>query len=211
MSGNEDKERIKKAAQLREIVEKRIQKLQSELEEQKLILSLIDTTLVSQSFKRAEVQQPATPQTQPQVQPAPKPVTAPKPVVTPSPAAAPQRRGVPLKTVTGDVLAEIFADKDTVQIVFPTDKTFDVSLPPFRSFFVDRVLAKMQEKDREDASKGQLTPDKILAFSIKQDGDVLKQITIRNVRPERARELKSSLRWTLEKMYERMQQKNQPA
>ena len=205
MSENADKERIKKAAQLREIVEKRIQKLEKELEEQKLVLSLIDSALVSQSFKRAEVQKPAPAK----AQPAPKPVAAPKPAVTPT--AVPQRRGVPLKTMTGDVLAEIFAEKDTIQIVFPKDKNFDVTLPPFRSFFVDRVLAKMQEKDQEDANKGQITPDKVLSFDVKQDGDVLKQLTVRNVRPERSRELRSSLRWTLEKMYERMQQKNQPA
>jgi hypothetical protein len=83
-------------------------------------------------------------------------------------------------------------------------------MPPFTTFFVERVLAKMQEKDREDANKGQLAPENILSYTIKRDGDILKQITIKNLRQERSRELKSSLRWTLEKMFERMKQKNQP-
>jgi hypothetical protein len=64
----------------------------------------------------------------------------------------------------------------------------------------------MLEKDKEDAEKGKLDPDKIISYEIKQDGNILNQITIRNLRAERSRELKSSIRWTLEKMFERMKQ-----
>jgi len=71
---------------------------------------------------------------------------------------------------------------------------------------VERVLAKMQEKDREDASKGKIAPENILSYNIKRDGNILREITIRNLRRERSRELKSSIRWTLEKMYERIKQ-----
>ncbi|MFA5364087.1 MAG: hypothetical protein WC325_02770 [Candidatus Bathyarchaeia archaeon] len=195
---NEQKEQIKKIAILRATIEKRIEALEAELDEQKTLLSVIDSTLVQQSFKRAEIQKPVQ---------AP---TSPQPEVTQQPEVAPQRRGIPLRTVTGDVLAEIFVEKDTLQIVFPADKNFDVNLPPFTTFFVERVLAKMQEKDREDANKGQLAPENILSYTIKRDGDILKEVTIKNLRQERSRELKSSLRWTLEKMFERLKQKNQP-
>jgi hypothetical protein len=108
--------------------------------------------------------------------------------------------------VTGDILAQIFTEKDVLQIMLAEDKKFDINTPPFTSFFVERVLAKMLEKDKEDASKGKLDPDKIVSFDIKQDGNILREITIRNLRSERLRELKSSIRWTLEKMNERMKQ-----
>jgi hypothetical protein len=62
----------------------------------------------------------------------------------------------------------------------------------------------MQEKDNELARTGQLTPNKIFSYNIIQDGDIVREITIRNVDAERLRELKSSIRWTLEKMYEKM-------
>jgi hypothetical protein len=69
---------------------------------------------------------------------------------------------------------------------------------------VERVLAKMQEKDNELVRMGQLTPDRMFAYSIIREGDLLREIVIKNADEERLRELKSSIRWTLEKMYEKM-------
>ncbi|MEM3443085.1 MAG: hypothetical protein QXM86_04430, partial [Candidatus Bathyarchaeia archaeon] len=67
-----------------------------------------------------------------------------------------------------------------------------------------RVLAKMQEKDSELAKTGHLEPEKIFSYTILTDGDVLREIIVKNVGEDRLRELKSSIRWTLEKMYEKM-------
>ena len=64
-------------------------------------------------------------------------------------------------------------------------------------------MAKMQEKDNELVRMGQLTPDKMFAYNIVREGDLIREIMIRNVDEERLRELKSSIRWTLEKMYEK--------
>jgi uncharacterized membrane protein len=72
------------------------------------------------------------------------------------------------------------------------------------AFLVERVLAKMQEKDREAASAGQIPPDRILSYEIVKDGDVIRELAIKNVGADRTRELKSTIRWTLEKMYEKM-------
>lgn len=191
MSENEEKETIKKIAKLRATLEKRVEAMEAELDEMKTLLSLIDTTLVKESFKRAEISNP---------------VQAPQKQETPQPPVVPQKRGVPLRTVTGDLLAELYTEKDSMQIVLATDKNFDINTPPFTSFFVERVLAKMEEKDKEDAKEGKLAPENILSFSMKQDGNIIREITIHNLRRERSRELKSSIRWTLEKMYERMKQ-----
>ena len=195
MSENEEKEKIKKIAKLRATLEKRVEAMEAELDEMKTLLSLLDTTLVKESFKRAEISKPAQ---APQKQETPPP---------PPPPAVPQKRGVPLRTVTGDLLAELYTEKESMQIVLAEDKNFDINTPPFTSFFVERVLAKMEEKDKEDAKEGKLAPENILKFSMKQDGNIIREITIHNLRRERSRELKSSIRWTLEKMYERMKQK----
>jgi hypothetical protein len=193
MMSEEEREKIKKIAKLRAILEKRVEDMETELDGLKTLLSLIDSTLLKESFKRAEVTKPVQ---IPQKQETPRP-----------PPIKPQKRGIPLKTVTGDILAQIYTEKDTIQITLAEDKNFDINTPPFISFFVERVLARMQDKDREDAGKGKLDPEKTLSFDIKQDGNILREITIRNLRQERSRELKSSIRWTLEKMYERMKQK----
>jgi len=194
MMSEEEREKIKNIAKLRAILEKRVEDMETELDGLKTLLSLIDSTLLKESFKRAEVTKPVQiPQKQEKPQPFP---------------IKPPKRGIPLKTVTGELLAQIYTEKDLIQITLAEDKNFDINIPPFTSFFVERVLAKMQEKDKEDANKGELDPEKIVSFNIKQDENMLKEITIRNLRPERLRELKSSIRWTLEKMYDRMKQKN---
>jgi hypothetical protein len=194
MSEIGEKEKIKKIAKLRELLEKRVEDMETELDGLKTLLSLIDETLVQQSFKRAELLKPV--QISPKTDtPVPSPVTK-------------QKKGIPLKTITGDLLAQIYTEKDLVQITLAEDKNFDINIPPFTSFFVERVLAKMLEKDKEDVNKGKLDPDKIVSYEIKQDGNMLKEIRIQNLRPERSREMKSSIRWTLEKMYERIKQQN---
>ena len=191
MSENGEKEKIKKIAKLRAILEKRVEDMETELDGIKTLLSLIDTTLINEGFKRAEIS---------------KPVQAPSKQATQQPSVIKQKKGIPLKTVTGDLLAQLYTEKDSMQITLAEDKNFDISTPPFTSFFVDRVLAKMQEKDREDAGKGKIAPENILSYNIKRDGNLIREINIRNLRRERSRELKSSIRWTLEKMYERMKQ-----
>jgi len=91
-----------------------------------------------------------------------------------------------------------------VHVVPAGDKRFDVNTPPFTQFLIERVLLKMQERDNELARTGHLTFDRIFCYDIAREGDVIKQITVKNVDSERLKELKSSIRWTLEKMYEKM-------
>ncbi len=190
MAEEEEKEKIKKIAELRALLEKRVGNMETELEGLRILLSFIDDALLEKGFKRAEIIKPA-PTTQKAV---------------PPPQALENERSVPLKTVTGDLLADLYVEEDSMRVVFAEDKSFDINIPPFTPFLVERVLAKMQERDREAARLGEITPDKILSYNITRDGNLIREITIRNVGQERSRELKSAIRWTLEKMYEKMMQ-----
>ena len=193
----EEKE-IKKVAELRERLQKRVDEMEAELEGLRILLKLVDDTLLEKGFKRAEIEKPVP--VPPEAEAVPTP-----PEVAPPPALE-YERSIPIKTVTGDLLAVLYIEGDSMRIVPAEDKSFDVKTPPFMSFLVERVLAKMQEKDREAASAGEITPDKILSYNIVRDGDLIREVTIRNIRPERSRELKSTIRWTLEKMYEKTMQ-----
>jgi len=185
-------------AEFRAWLEKRIETVETELEGLRVLLEFTDTSLLEKGFKRAEMVKP-TP-TPPQVMPA----TLSEPAL-PLPTTE-CGETIPLKTVTGDLLADMYVADDSMRIVLPKDKNFDVKTPPFTSFLVERVLAKMQEKDREAAGTGDIAPDKILSYNIICDGDTIREVTIKNIRPERLQELKSTIRWTLEKMYEKMKQ-----
>ncbi len=190
MTEEEEKEKIKKIAELRLLLEKRVEDMETELRGLRILLGFIDDTLLEKGFKRAEI-----------VKPVP---TRPKAILPLR--AIEYEKGIPLKTVTGDVLANLHVGEDSMRVALAEDKSFDINTPPFTSFLVERVLAKMQEKDREAASTGEITPDKILSYNITRDGNLIREITIKNIGPERSRELKSAIRWTLEKMYEKMMQ-----
>jgi len=198
----EEDKRIRKMAEYRALLEKRVQEVETELEGLRALLELINTTLLEKGFKRAEITKPV---------PAPSSITTeeelappPAPPETEAPPVLEYERAVPIKTAMGDLLANLYISEDSMRVVLAEDKRFDINTPPFMTFLVDRVLARMQEKDREAAGTGEIAPDKILSYSILRDGDTLRELTIRNVTPDRSQELKSTIRWTLEKMYEKV-------
>lgn len=180
-----EEERIKKIAKFRTILEKRVQEMETELEGLRALLGLVDDMLLEGGFKRAEIVKPAPP--------------APLP-------SEKLERPIPLKTVTGDLLANLYIQEDFMRVMLAEEREFNIHTPPFASFLVERVLAKMQEKDQEAMRRGEIPPDKMLSYNIARDGDLIREITIRNITPDRLRELRSTIRWTLEKMYEKTMQ-----
>lgn len=197
--GHDEEEKIRKTAELRTTLEKRVKELQAELEQVSALLDLVNSTLLEKGFKKPEIKPSATVPVARELPPSPQPAMAeaPRPFLE-------HAQEIPIKTATGDMLAGLYTDDESMRIVLAPDKQFTVDTPPFMAFLVERVLAKMQEKDREAASMGQITPDRILSYEIVKDGDVIRELVIRNAGADRARELKSTIRWTLEKMYEKM-------
>lgn len=190
MTGSEnEEEKIKRMVEFRPQLEKRIREVETELEGLKTLLEFIDAALLKKGFRRAEMVKPT-------LSSSPVPEVAPPPVME-------YERGVQLKTITGDLLADLYFGGELMRVVLAEDKEFNINTPPFTAFLVERVLAKMQEKDREAVIRGETTTDKILSYHITQEGDIIREITIQNVTPDRSLELKSTIRWTLEKMYEK--------
>lgn len=195
MAMSEEAEKIKKLVEFKKKLEERIEELESEFKEMQAMLEAVNSILLEKGFKRAEISK----------KPVPAEVSKPKEeaIVKPSPLSTEHENIVPLKTVTGEPLANLYFSEDLVRVVLAEDKNFNVNTPPFTQFLIERVLAKMQEKDNELAGTGQLEPDRILSYNIVREGDTVREILIRNLNADRLRELKSSIRWTLEKMYEK--------
>lgn len=183
---NGKNEKMRKLAEFKSLLEKKIAEAEAELGNLKLLLEFVNKTLLEKGFKRAEIAKP-------------------KPTETPVvPPVMEYETAVPLKTVTGDLLANLYVSPGSMRITIAEDKTFNIKVPPFQQFLIERVLNKMQEKDRETVSKGELAPENIFSYELILDGDIIREIVIRNVTLERQRELKSSIHWTLEKMYEKI-------
>lgn len=190
--------KVKKIAELRTLLEERVAKMEEELRQWRALLDFVNSTLLKESFKRAEIMKPPPLlQTSPQVA---AEEAAPAEVSRRQPSVSEYEQAIPLKTVTGDLLANLLVNEDSMRVVLAEDKQFDINTPPFRAFLLERVLGKMQEKDREE----KIPPDKIFSYSVVREGDIVREIEIRNIGFERSGELKSTIKWTLEKMYEKM-------
>jgi len=202
-SEEREEHKMRKMAELRTTLEKRVKELQSELEQLRALLDFVNSALLEKGFKKPEIIKPAEPA------PVAEELTTPSP---PSPVVVEEEahlflehvQAIPIKTATGELLANLYMDEDSMRLVLSQDKQFTVDIPPFTAFLVERVLAKMQEKDRESAGAGEIPPDKILSYEIIKDGDVILELTVKNIGSDRVRELKSTIRWTLEKMYEKL-------
>lgn len=184
--GSIDGEIIKNLMDLRNYLEKRMQELEDEVEKLKALFKIVDEVIVTKSFRRAE----AIPRIQPKID-------------TPTVKSWEE---VPLKIASGTLLAIMRVSDEEIRIIPTESLIFDVKTPPFQSFLINRVLEAMRESDRKASERGEMTPDEILSYEVVKEGEVIKEIRIKKYGSEkRLREITSTSRWTLEKMYEKIQ------
>jgi hypothetical protein len=197
-----DSEKMKALVAFKEKLEKRLGELDAETKEVTMTLETVNSILLEKGFKRGDIKEVSqTPE---------ESSSSTKLNVEEEKGAMPLAQEpesvIPLKTVNEEPLAIIYVEKDELHVLPDESKTFSVKTPPFSNFLVERILARMQEKDSELVRMGQLAPGKMFAYNIVCEGDLIREIMFKNVDEERLRELKSSIRWTFEKMYEKTKQ-----
>jgi len=198
-----NEEELKALAELKKELEERLAKLEKEMEHVKLLLKLTDAALAARSFKPASKLVEAA---EGEAEAAPSAVeAAPSSLPTPTPPVSEALQEIPLRSSqTGELLARMFVGRDFVRIVPADDKSFSIKVPPFNTFFVERILAEMRRKDEEQMLAGLKDEDEVLYFEVRTDGDIIKEIFIGNIKDRnRVREIRSALRWTLERMLEK--------
>ncbi|MCW4001009.1 MAG: hypothetical protein NWE93_12290 [Candidatus Bathyarchaeota archaeon] len=207
----QDPEKMKAMIAFKKRLEDQLEKLTAETQEIQATLDAVNGILLERGFRRGDIKEvPVVPESMPKEVVLPKPAPEPaKPAAQPTPPpqpapAAPQETVIPLKAMNEEPLAIMYFDKQIIHVMPDESKKFDVNTPPFSNFLVEKVFSKMQEKDKELVRLGQLTTDRMFSFNIVREGDQIREIIIKNVDEERLKELKSSIRWTLEKMYEKM-------
>jgi hypothetical protein len=195
-----DSEKMKALVAFKERLEKRLEELNVEAKEVEGTLDAVNAVLLEKGFKRGEMKEAAQPTEESMVQEEKRLGEAAK--VPVSQVQEPESV-IPLRTVNEEPLALIYVEKDELHVLPDENKKFSIKTPPFSQFLVERILARMQEKDSELVRMGQLKPEKMFAYNIVLEGDLIREILFKNVDEERLRELKSSIRWTFEKMYEK--------
>ena len=187
-----DREEVQALLKSRERIERRINRLMAELKHLQFLLKLIDERIAAASFKPAEaLVAKAAPEAPPAQPPAP-------------PSQAQLGEAYPLKASDGTLLATLYVKGDELRLVPSEELKFNVNTPPFQQFLIAKVLNRMAAKDKDDAAAGRIGPDEIFTYKVVQEGGVIREVIVRNVREERRMAtLKNAFRWTLEKMYEK--------
>ena len=83
------------------------------------------------------------------------------------------------------------------------------NVPPFSSFFIERVLGEMRDKDENLRAEGMIDPDAVISWDVDEKDGLIRQVVIRNIgydaytKKTRAREISSAMRWSLSRIKER--------
>jgi hypothetical protein len=199
MSVKSDK--LKVLVEFKKRLENKIDQLESELLEMKVTLETLNLIIIEKGFKRGDINSLSFDQKQIKISnKISSSLAEPKSTVYQSKE---DESVIPLKTKNGESLAIMHVHKKVLHILPDETKKFNINTPPFDSFLIGRVLMKMKQKDEEFENTGVLTPEKMLDYEIITEGDLLREIVIKNVDGDRLKELRSSIRWTLEKMFEK--------
>jgi hypothetical protein len=203
MSGYSEDD-IRRAADIREWLVKQITDKQEEVERLRTALSLIDGLLKQGSFRAAASLgafaggSPATAQVQ-QARTAPSRQQA-------APTLKSDDRDIrPLKRAKDDfVLGNIEVLPNSAVIAPSQEITLNVNTPPFRSFFLNRILDGMKAKDAERIGQGAMKESDALTYRVEEDNGIIRRIVIENYREkERLQEIFNTSSWVFTRMLEK--------
>lgn len=193
----EDETDLKRLAEMKAYLEKKIADSEREAERFKSFLEIVDSLLAEKSFRHVKI--------------SPDVLTA-----TVAEKIGEVRKDVgevwPITTPEGIHLADVQTTASELTLVPDPTIKYEVTSPPLRAFLVARVLDPMHAKDQEAARAGQLDANSVLVYEMDDDGGFLKALRVRNYGDQRRlTELRNAIRWTVRRMYEKTLQTRQPS
>ena len=171
---------MRKLLEIRQNLDNNIRELEGEIRDLRKAIAEIDRSIVRQGFRN-----PVPPKIETQLDS--------------------EDKGISVKSKDGVTLGYMRIDDEIILFKPVESLAFTISIPPFQAFFLERVLGNMKATDEAKAAGGETPFGEVLSFEVETDSDRITGITIRNFGDERRlREIQSSLRWALDKMYEKL-------
>ena len=173
-----------------------IDKYQEGIEMLEKNIVVLDLFLKGSSYTKAsqiETTRDETPRVEPQ-----------KVRVAPPPAPPPAQNVTPIKKANSEeIIANVTVTPDTVSIIIKDTIAISADTPPFKSFFLDRIIGEMEKKDDKETQSGKLQKESAISCTVNKDGTNIQEIIIKNYRQkERMTELINTAGWSLNKMLE---------
>ena len=115
-----------------------------------------------------------------------------------------RRITVPItKNSDGSTIANVFVSDDKLSIVLDENITLDSETPPLKTFFIDRIIGEMKNKDNQEVENGKIRKDDVIDCVINNNGSAMREIIIKNYRQkERVDEIINTATWSLTRMIE---------
>ena len=180
-------EQVKEIVALKESLIEQIDKHQEGIEMLEKNIIVLDLFLKDSSFTKAS-------QLEPRKEIEVKPKVIEKPV----------ENSIPIKRVNdGKIIANAFVTPDQVSIVLDNEIVINADTPPFKSFFLDRIIGEMKKKDAVEAENGKIQKESVIDYIVNKNGSDIREIIIKNYRQkERVNELINTAGWSLTRMLE---------
>lgn len=182
-------EQVKGIAALKESLIEQIDKHQESIEMLEKNIIVLDSFLKDSSFTKAsqlEIRKDV------EIQPESKKIE--KPV----------ENSIPIKRVNdGKIIANAYVTPEQLSIVLDNEIEINADTPPFKSFFLDRIIGEMKKKDFQEAENGKIQKESVIDYIINKNGTDIREIIIKNYRQkERVNELINTAGWSLTRMLE---------
>lgn len=217
---NYSEEDVKNAAELRDWILKQISDKQEEVDRLKSLLLIIDNLLKQESFKPASKLERSINQLES------SPVVEKNDPVIPSKSSMKMenkkynnnnnnnelKENVSTFTETRDLkrlkdnllLAKVNISSQRIEIIPDKGLSFNIDTPPFKSFFIKRILEGMINQDRSKNRQKQLSDRDLLNYNIDEFEGRIKKIIINNYRDkERLTDVINTSAWVFTRMLEK--------
>ena len=108
-----------------------------------------------------------------------------------------------IKNSDGSTIATVFISDDKLSIILDKNILLNSKTPPLKTFFLDRIIGEMKNKDNQEVEKGKIGKDDVIDCVISNNGSAIREIIIKNYRQkERVDEIINTATWSLTRMLE---------
>jgi hypothetical protein len=186
-------EQIRDIVAMRDNLIKQIDKHQNAIELLEKNLTILDLVLKESSFTKASTLNAAK-------------TSEPTTKILTATTEKPEASSIPITSGSdGKIIANAYITPDQVSIVLEDNMGINADTPPFKSFFIDRIIGEMKRKDSAEAENGRIQKESVIDYIINKNGSDIREIIIRNYRQkERVNEIINTAGWSLTRMLENL-------
>lgn len=184
-------EQIRDIVAMRDSLVKQIDKHQNAIELLEKNLTILDLVLKESSFTKASALS-TTKNSESSIK------------ISAAPTDKSEESSIPITSGSdGKVIANAYITPDQVSIVLEENMEINADTPPFKSFFIDRIIGEMKRKDSAEAENGKIQKESVIDYIINKNGSDIREIIIKNYRQkERVNEIINTAGWSLTRMLE---------